>query len=124
MLKLPEGSTLIGKSVVIRGEISASEDLYLDGMLEGTLSLPDSLLTIGPNARITAELHVRDLILWGRLDGNVTATGKIELRDAAVVHGNLSASRLSMEETTSVHGRVELTNQTSGGNSTEPSSSI
>jgi len=120
-MKLPEGSTLIGKSVMIRGEVSASEDLYLDGILEGTVNVPDSQLTIGPNARITAELHVRDLILFGRLDGNVTATGKIELRDAAVVHGNLSASRLSVEETTSVHGKVELTNHASGGKLTEPS---
>ncbi len=118
-----EGPTLIGKSVIIRGEISATEDLYLDGLLEGTVNLPDSLLTIGPNARITAELHVRDLILFGRLDGNVTASGRVDLRDQAVVNGNLSASRLTMAETTSVHGKVELTGFSSGGRSSEPSSS-
>jgi cytoskeletal protein CcmA (bactofilin family) len=124
LIKPPEGSTVIGKSVTIRGEVSASEDLYVDGLLEGTVHLPDSRLTIGPNARITAELNVRDLILFGRLDGNVTATGRVELRDAAVVNGNLSASRLSMEETTTVHGKVELTNYASGSKSTEPSPSV
>jgi cytoskeletal protein CcmA (bactofilin family) len=124
LIKPPEGSTVIGKSVTIRGEISASEDLYVDGLLEGTVHLPDSRLTIGPNARITAELNVRDLILFGRLDGNVTATGRVELRDAAVVNGNLFASRLSMEETTTVHGKVELKNYASGSKSTEPSPSV
>lgn len=110
-MKPAEGSTLIGKSVSIRGELSGSEDLLLDGKFEGTVTLSDSRLTIGPNATVTADLHVRDLIVFGIVQGNVHATGRIELRQTAVVNGDLFASRLSIEESASVRGRVELTGQ-------------
>ncbi|MDQ2735120.1 MAG: polymer-forming cytoskeletal protein [Pseudomonadota bacterium] len=113
-MKPAEGSTLIGKSVSIRGELSGSEDLFLDGKFEGTVTLADSRLTIGPNASITADLHVRDLVVFGLVDGNVHATGRIELRQSAVVNGDIFASRLSIEESASVCGRVELTGQPSG----------
>ncbi len=110
-MKPAEGSTLIGKSVSIRGELTGSEDLFLDGKFEGTVTLTDSRLTIGPNAAVTADLHVRDLIVFGLLDGNVHATGRIELRQSAVVNGDIFASRLSIEESASIRGRVELTGQ-------------
>ncbi len=107
-MKPSEGSTLIGQSVTIRGELSGGEDLVLDGVFEGTITLSDSRLTVGPNARIKADLHVRDLIVFGLVDGNVHASGRIELRQSAVVNGDLFASRLSIEESASVRGRVEL----------------
>lgn len=108
-MKPAEGSTLIGKSVSIRGELSGSEDLFLDGLFEGTINLAESRLTVGPNAKIKADLNVRDLIVFGLVDGNVHATGRIELRQSAVVNGDIFASRLSIEESASVRGRVELT---------------
>ncbi len=107
-----EGSTLIGRSVSIRGELSGSEDLFLDGKFEGTIHLAESRLTLGPNAHITADLHVRDLIVFGLVDGNVQASGRIELRQTAVLNGDIVASRLSIEESASIRGRVELTGQT------------
>ncbi len=93
----------------MRGELSGSEDLFLDGLFEGTISLTESRLTVGPNAQIKADLNVRDLIVFGVVDGNVHATGRIELRQTAVVQGDIFASRLSIEESASVRGRVELT---------------
>jgi cytoskeletal protein CcmA (bactofilin family) len=108
-MKPPEGSTLIGKSVSIRGELSGSEDLFLDGRFEGTIHLAESRLTVGPNAEITADLDVRDLVVFGRIDGNVHASGRIELRQSAIVNGDIIASRLSIEESASIRGRVELT---------------
>ena len=108
-MKSAEGSTLIGKSVSIRGELSGSEDLFLDGRFEGTIHLTESRLTVGPNAEVTADLDVRDLIVFGRVDGNIQATGRIELRQSAVVNGDIIASRLSIEESASIRGRVELT---------------
>ena len=111
-MKPAEGSTLIGKSVTIRGELSGSEDLFLDGQFEGTVTLSDSRLTVGPNASVKADLHVRDLIVFGVVDGNVHATGRIELRQTAVVNGDIFASRLSVEESASIRGRVELTGRT------------
>ncbi len=110
-MKPAEGSTLIGKSVSIRGELSGSEDLFMDGVLEGTVKLADSRLTVGPNGRVTADLQVRDLIVFGLVNGNVSATGRIELRQSAVLNGDIVASRLSIEENATIKGRVELTGQ-------------
>ena len=107
-MKPAEGSTNIGKSVTIRGELSGTEDLFLDGIFEGSVNLPESRLTVGPNAQIAAELHVRDLIVFGSVDGNVFASGRIELRQNAVLNGDLTAARLSIEESATIRGRVEL----------------
>ena len=108
-MKPAEGSTVIGKSVVIRGELSGSEDLFMDGRIEGTITLSDGRLTVGPNARILADISVRDLIVYGQVDGNVMASGRMELRQTAVVNGDIHASRLSVEESATIKGRVELT---------------
>ena len=108
-MKQAEDSTVIGKSVTIRGELSASEDLYLDGEIQGTVSLPGNRLTIGPNARVQADVNVRDVIVFGRLEGNIHAAGRVELRQSAVMQGDITASRLSIEENASVKGKIEIT---------------
>jgi len=107
-MKPAEGSTVIGKSVIIRGDLSGSEDLYLDGDIEGTITLPDNRLTIGPNARAKADIHARDVVVLGRLTGNVTATGRVDLRESALVNGDIVAARLAIEESVTLKGRVEL----------------
>ena len=104
-----EGTTNIGKSVTIRGEVSGTEDLFLDCLFDGSISLREARLTIGPNARVKADLQVRDLIVFGSLDGNVNATGRIELRQTAILNGDIVAARLSIEESASFRGKVELT---------------
>lgn len=108
-MKPAEGTTHIGKSLSIHGELSGSEDLFLDGAFDGSISLLESRLTVGPNAQVTAELHVRDLIVFGTIHGNVHASGRIELRQSAVLNGDIVAARLSIEESASYRGRVELT---------------
>jgi cytoskeletal protein CcmA (bactofilin family) len=108
-MKQAEDSTVIGKSVSIRGEFSASEDLYLDGDIQGTISLPGNRLTIGPNSRVHAEVRGRDVIVFGRLEGNIHASGRVELRQSAVMLGDITASRLSIEENAAVKGRIEIT---------------
>jgi len=108
-MKSPEGSTVIGRSVTIRGELSGKEDLYMDGVVEGTISLPESRLTVGPNARVVADLDARDIVIYGLVDGNIRASGRVELRESAVVSGDISAGRLSIEESASLKGKVELT---------------
>jgi len=107
-MKPAEGSTVIGKSVVIRGELSGNEDLYIDGDVEGTVTLPESRLTIGPNAQVKADLSAREVVVFGHLTGNVKATGRVELRQSALVKGDILAGRLSIEESAVLTGRVEL----------------
>jgi cytoskeletal protein CcmA (bactofilin family) len=93
----------------MRGEISGSEELYIDGNFEGTIRLPDNRLTLGPNAKVKANLEAGDIVIYGRLEGNVTASGRLELRDSAVLEGDILAGRLSIEENASMKGKVELT---------------
>jgi cytoskeletal protein CcmA (bactofilin family) len=107
-MKPAEGSTVIGKSVVVRGDISGQEDLYLDCDIEGTITLSDNRLTIGPEARIVADVTVRDLVVFGKLTGNVHATGRVDLRQSASLTGDIVAGRLSIEESAVLKGRVEL----------------
>ena len=105
-MKPAEGSTVIGKSVTIRGEVSGSEEMFLDGVFEGTIALPESRLTLGPNARVTADLVAGDVVIYGVVEGNIRATGRIELRDS--VKGDIIAERLSIEENATIKGKVEL----------------
>jgi cytoskeletal protein CcmA (bactofilin family) len=113
-MKPAEGSTVIGKSVTIRGELTGNEDLYMDGVVEGTISLPDSRLTVGPNARVMADVQARDVVIYGYVEGNIRAAGRIELRESAVMTGDIAAERLSIEENATIKGRVELTEVPTG----------
>src|SRR5437764_4992995 len=79
----------IGKSVQIKGELTGSEDLYLDGSIEGTVDLRDHSLIIGPNGKIKASITARDLVVHGRVEGNITATGRVELRKSCTLIGDV-----------------------------------
>jgi cytoskeletal protein CcmA (bactofilin family) len=107
-MKPADVTTVIGKSVTIRGEISGSEDLYLDGEVQGTVSLPTSRLTVGPNAHVLADLEVRDVVIFGHIEGNIHAAGRVDLRQTAVVLGDIYTNRLSIEEKASISGRVDV----------------
>lgn len=107
-MKPAEGSTVIGKSVTIRGELSGNEDLYMDGDIEGTITLSDHALTIGPNARVLADIRVKDLVVFGNVKGNLHATGRVDIRNSAVVNGDIFGRRLSIEENAVITGKVNL----------------
>lgn len=108
-MKPAEGSTVIGKSITIRGELSGAEDLFLDGTIEGSITLPDGRLTIGPNARVKADLSALDIIIFGQVTGNVQATGSVDLRQTAALKGDITAARLAIEENATIQGRADLT---------------
>jgi len=99
----------IGKSVVICGEVKGSEDLIVDGRIEGTITLAESRLTIGPNANVAADLTARDVLIQGRVQGNVVATGRVELRAGCSVEGDIRALRLAVEDNAVFRGKVDLT---------------
>ena len=107
-MKPAEGSTVIGKSVKIRGEITGAEDLYLDGEIQGTVTLPGSKVTIGPNAHILADIEGRDVVVFGHVEGNIISSGRVELRQTATVQGDIYTSRLSIEEKAEIQGRVDV----------------
>jgi cytoskeletal protein CcmA (bactofilin family) len=99
----------IGKSVVIRGEVKGSEDLIVDGHVEGTVSLSESRLTVGPTAQVAADLTAKDVLILGRVQGNVVASGRVELRAGCSVEGDIKALRLSVEDNAVFRGKVDLT---------------
>jgi cytoskeletal protein CcmA (bactofilin family) len=103
------GSASIGKSVEIRGEVKGSEDLIVDGKVEGTITLIDSRLTIGPTAHVLADVSARDVVILGTVSGNVTAVARIELHKGADVTGDIRSMRLSIEEGSIFCGKVDLT---------------
>jgi cytoskeletal protein CcmA (bactofilin family) len=106
----------IGKSVVIRGEVKGSEDLFVDGRIEGTISLSESRLTIGPNAVLAADLTAKDVLVLGQVQGNIIASGRVELRAGCSVTGDVHALRLAIEDNAIFRGKVDLT-QAAGSSS-------
>jgi cytoskeletal protein CcmA (bactofilin family) len=98
----------IGKSVVIKGELNGSEDLTIEGHVEGTIQLKDHVLTIGPNGRIKAHIFAKSVIVLGEVSGNVTASDKVDIRDNGSVDGDLIAPRVAIAEGAHFRGSVDM----------------
>lgn len=99
----------IGKTIVISGEVKGGEDLIVDGRVEGTVHLVESRLTIGPNANVSADLSAKDVLILGHVQGNVVASGRVELRAGCSVEGDIRALRLAVEDNAVFRGKVDLT---------------
>jgi cytoskeletal protein CcmA (bactofilin family) len=98
----------IGKSVVIKGELSGSEDLYVDGHVEGSISLKNFSLTVGPNGQIKAAVEAKAVVVQGKLEGNLLASDRVELRKSAIVTGDIATQRISIEEGAYLRGKVDI----------------
>jgi cytoskeletal protein CcmA (bactofilin family) len=98
----------IGKSVVIKGELNGSEDLTIEGHVEGTIQLRDHVLTIGPNGRIKAQVFAKAVIVLGEVTGNVTASDKVDIRDNGSVDGDIVAPRVAIAEGAHFRGSVDM----------------
>jgi len=109
----------IGKTVVICGEVKGSEDLIIDGRVEGTVSLSENRLTIGPSANVAADLSAKDILILGLVQGNLVASGRVELRAGCQVEGDIRALRLAVEDNAVFRGKVDLTQAVSRGTEAE-----
>ena len=98
----------IGKSVVIKGELNGSEDLTIEGHVEGKIELKDHVLTIGPNGKIKAQVHAKSVIVLGEVNGNVTATEKVDIRDGGSVDGDIVSPRVAIAEGAHFRGTVDM----------------
>jgi cytoskeletal protein CcmA (bactofilin family) len=98
----------IGKSVVIKGELNGSEDLTIEGHVEGTIQLRDHVLTIGPNGRIKAQVFAKAVIVLGEVTGNVTASDKVDIRDNGSVDGDIISPRVAIAEGAHFRGSVDM----------------
>lgn len=98
----------LGKSVVIKGELSGSEDLTLYGQMEGSIMLPDHTLTIGPDADIKAQVVAKFVVIMGAVTGNVTAGEKVEIQATGSLTGDIASPRLAISDGACFRGRVEM----------------
>ena len=96
----------IGKSIVIKGELSGSENVYLDGELEGSIDIRGGDLAVGPNGCIRANLEARNIVVEGRVNGNLHGCERVELRKSAAVVGDILAQRVAIEDGAQLKGSV------------------
>jgi len=98
----------IGKSVVIKGELAGSEDLTIEGHVEGKIELKDHVLTIGPNGKIKAQVFAKAVIVLGEVTGNVAATEKVDIKDGGSVDGDIISPRVAIAEGAHFRGSVDM----------------
>lgn len=98
----------IGRSLVIKGEVSGSEPLYIDGRVEGTINLSDNRVTIGRNGSVNANINAKEVVVMGKLHGNVSVTDRVDIRAEGALTGDVVAHRLSIEDGAFFKGSVDL----------------
>lgn len=103
-----EQAATIGKSLVVKGEISGSESLYVDGRVEGTINLPGNRVTVGRNGQVSANITAREIIVQGKLAGNVNASDRLDVRSEGSLTGDVVAQRISVEDGAFFKGKIDI----------------
>jgi len=102
------GMILIGKSFVIKGQVSCDGDLYIDGQVEGSVDPKGNRLTIGPEGRLKANVTARSVVVRGNLEGNIQASERVDLKQSAVVVGDIVTQSISIESGANIKGSIEV----------------
>ena len=98
----------IGKSLVIKGEVTGSESLYIDGRVEGSIHLPGNRVTVGRNGVIAANITAREAVILGKVRGNVSATDRVDIRNEGSLTGDVVAQRISIEDGAFFKGGIDI----------------
>ena len=98
----------IGKGLVIKGEISGSESLFIDGKVEGTINLPGNRVTVGRNGQVAANITSREIVVLGKVRGNITATDRVDIRSEGALTGDVTAARISIEDGAFFKGGIDI----------------
>ena len=104
----PQEQASIGKSLVIKGEVSGSESLYIDGRVEGTISLAGNRVTVGPNGVVNANVTAREVVVIGKLRGNLVASDRVDIRNEGSLTGDVIAQRISIEDGAFFKGGIDI----------------
>jgi cytoskeletal protein CcmA (bactofilin family) len=104
----------IGKSLIIKGEVSGSESLYIDGKIEGAINLPGNRVTIGRNGQVAANIMAREVVVLGKVRGNVHASDRIDIRSEGSLTGDVIAARISIEDGAFFKGGIDIRKPGSG----------
>ena len=111
----PHAAACVSHGIRIKGELRGTEDLFVDGNVDGKITLGNATLTVGPNATVKAEISARDLVVRGRVEGKLTANEKIQIWNTARVAGDMKADRISIEEGAELHGKLEAGSPSKNG---------
>ncbi len=98
----------IGKGLFIKGEITGSESLYIDGKVEGSLNLPGNRVTVGRNGQVSANITAREIVVLGKVKGNVSATDRVDIRAEGSLNGDVAAARISIEDGAFFKGGIDI----------------
>jgi cytoskeletal protein CcmA (bactofilin family) len=117
----PIEQATIGRSLVIKGEVSGAEALYIDGRIEGKITLTDHRVTIGRNGTVQADITAREVVVMGKVTGNIECTDRVDIRSEGVVNGNVSTIRISVEDGAVLKGGIQVKSaENSRQNQTQP----
>jgi cytoskeletal protein CcmA (bactofilin family) len=116
----PQEQATIGKSLFIKGEVSGSESLYIDGRVEGSINLPGNRVTVGRNGQVTANVTAREIVVLGKLKGNLMASDRVDIRNEGSLTGDVVCQRISIEDGAFFKGGIDI--RKSGQNMQEDSS--
>jgi cytoskeletal protein CcmA (bactofilin family) len=106
---IPTGEqATIGKSLVIKGEVSGSESLYIDGKIEGAINLPGNRVTVGRNGQVAANIMAREVVVLGKVRGNVHASDRVDIRSEGSLTGDVIAARISIEDGAFFKGGIDI----------------
>lgn len=111
----------IGKSLVVKGEVTGSESLYIDGKVEGSINLPGNRVTVGRNGQVSANITAREIVVLGKVRGNVTASDRVDIRSEGALTGDVTAQRISIEDGAFFKGGIDIRKPGSEG---KPSNSV
>jgi cytoskeletal protein CcmA (bactofilin family) len=106
-LNTQEQATL-GKSLVIKGEVTGSESLYIDGRVEGSITLPGNRVTVGRNGVVSANISAREIVVLGKVRGNMTASDRVDIRGEGSLTGDVVAQRISIEDGAYFKGGIDI----------------
>ncbi len=104
----------IGKGLFIKGEISGSESLLVDGKVEGSINLPGNRVTVGRNGQVAANITAREVVILGKVRGNVSATDRVDIRAEGALNGDVAAARISIEDGAFFKGGIDIKKPDSG----------
>jgi len=104
----PADQATIGKSLVIKGEVTGSESLYIDGKVEGSINLPGNRVTVGRNGNVSANINAREIVVLGKVRGNMTASDRVDIRSEGSLTGDVSAQRISIEDGAFFKGGIDI----------------
>jgi cytoskeletal protein CcmA (bactofilin family) len=104
----PVDQATIGRTLVIKGEISGSEALYVDGRIEGKIVMPESRVTIGRNGKVDASINAREVVVMGKVTGNIDCSDRVDIRSEGSVSGDISTVRISVEDGAALKGGIQV----------------